>query len=116
MTSLLVTTHMLTPSTHKAAWMGIVFSFAWLGHAFGGFQGALAYDLTAGYRAGFAVGALAGVGNLAAGRTSPVVRPPQVPPAGARNLTPATCSLPPAVVLSVVRPAAACQQAPDDNG
>lgn len=65
MTSLLVTTRMLTPSTHKAAWMGIVFSFAWLGHAFGGFQGALAYDLTAGYRAGFAAGALAGVGNLA---------------------------------------------------
>lgn len=64
MTSLLVTTRALTPSTNKAAWMGIVFSFAWLGHAFGGFQGAFAYDLTAGYRAGFAAGALAGAGNL----------------------------------------------------
>jgi MFS family permease len=64
MTSLLVTTRALTPSVNKAAWMGIVFSFAWLGHAFGGFQGAFAYDLTAGYRAGFAAGALAGAGNL----------------------------------------------------
>ena len=54
----------LTPSVNKAAWMGIVFSFAWLGHAFGGFQGAFAYDLTAGYRAGYAAGALAGAGNL----------------------------------------------------
>ena len=44
--------------------MGIVLSFAWLGHAFGGFQGAFAYDLTAGYQAGFAAGALAGASNL----------------------------------------------------
>jgi hypothetical protein len=44
--------------------MGIVLSFAWLGHAFGGFQGAFVYDLTAGYSAGFAAGALAGAGNL----------------------------------------------------
>jgi hypothetical protein len=65
MTSLLVATRALTPARNKAAWMGIVFSFAWLGHAFGGFQAAFAFDLTAGYAAGFAVGALAGVGNLA---------------------------------------------------
>jgi MFS family permease len=64
MTSLLVATRALTPARNKATWMGIVFSFAWLGHAFGGFQGAFAYDLTAGYGAGFAAGALAGAGNL----------------------------------------------------
>ena len=44
--------------------MGVVLSFAWLGHAFGGFQGAFAYDLTAGYGAGFAAGAIAGAINL----------------------------------------------------
>ncbi len=65
MTSLLVATRALTPARNKATWMGIVLSFAWLGHAFGGFQGAFAYDLTAGYGAGFAAGALAGAGNLA---------------------------------------------------
>jgi MFS family permease len=64
MTSLLVTVRALTPAHNKATWMGIVLSFAWLGHAFGGFQGAFAYDLTAGYSAGFAAGALAGAGNL----------------------------------------------------
>jgi predicted MFS family arabinose efflux permease len=64
MTSLLVATRALTPARNKAAWMGLVLSFAWLGHAFGGFQGAFAYDLTAGYWAGFAAGALAGASNL----------------------------------------------------
>jgi MFS family permease len=64
MTSLLVATRALTPSRDKATWMGMVFSFAWLGHALGGFQSALAYDLTAGYEAGFAAGAVAGAGNL----------------------------------------------------
>lgn len=64
MTSLLVATRALTPARNKPAWMGLVLSFAWLGHAFGGFQGALAFDLTMGYGAGFAVGALAGVANL----------------------------------------------------
>lgn len=64
MTSLLVATRALTPARDKATWMGVVFSFAWLGHAFGGFQSAFAYDLTAGYEVGFAAGALAGAGNL----------------------------------------------------
>lgn len=64
MTSILVTVRALTPARNKATWMGIVLSFAWLGHAFGGFQGAFAYDLTAGYGAGFAAGAAAGAGNL----------------------------------------------------
>jgi MFS family permease len=65
MTSLLVATRALTPAQNKSTWMGIVLSFAWLGHAFGGFQGALAFDLTAGYGTSFAIGALAGVANLA---------------------------------------------------
>lgn len=64
MTSLLVATRALTPARNKATWMGIVLSFAWLGHAFGGFQGAFTYDLTAGYGTGFAAGAIAGAGNL----------------------------------------------------
>ena len=64
MTSLLVTTRKLTPVRNKAMWMGIVLSFAWLGHAFGGFQGALVFDLTEGYGASFAAGATAGAGNL----------------------------------------------------
>lgn len=81
MTSLLVATRALTPARNKATWMGIVLSFAWLGHAFGGFQGAFAYDLTAGYGAGFAAGALAGAGNLLmvcllAWLTRPKARPP----------------------------------------
>ncbi len=45
MTSLLVATRALTPARNKATWMGIVLSFGWLGHAFGGFQGAFAYGL-----------------------------------------------------------------------
>ena len=64
MTSLLVTTRKLTPVRNKAMWMGIVLSFAWLGHAFGGFQGALVFDLTEGYGASFAAGATAGAANL----------------------------------------------------
>lgn len=81
MTSLLVATRALTPARNKATWMGIVLSFAWLGHAFGGFQGAFAYDLTAGYGTGFAAGALAGAGNLALvglliWLTRPKARPP----------------------------------------
>jgi len=64
MTSLLVASRALTPTRNKATWMGTVLSFAWLGHAFGGFQGAFAYDLTAGYGASFAIGAIAGAGNL----------------------------------------------------
>jgi len=64
MTSILVAVRALTPARNKATWMGLVLSFAWLGHAFGGFQGAFAYDLTSGYQAGFAAGALAGAGNL----------------------------------------------------
>lgn len=81
MTSLLVATRALTPASNKATWMGIVLSFAWLGHAFGGFQGAFAYDLTAGYGAGFAAGALAGAGNLILvgmliRRARPTARPP----------------------------------------
>ncbi|MBX3531905.1 MAG: MFS transporter [Rhizobiaceae bacterium] len=81
MTSLLVATRALTPAHNKARWMGIVLSFAWLGHAFGGFQGAFSYDLTAGYGTGFAVGAFAGAGNLVlvgilTWLTRPAARPP----------------------------------------
>lgn len=82
MTSLLVAARALTPARNKATLMGIVLSFAWLGHAFGGFQGAVAYDLTAGYGAGFAAGALAGAGNLVlVGMLIWLSRPRMRPPA-----------------------------------
>lgn len=82
MTSVLVTTRALTPARNKASWMGLVLSFAWLGHALGGFQGAFAYDLTAGYGAGFAAGAVAGIGNLVlVGTLIWLTRPRARPPA-----------------------------------
>jgi MFS family permease len=82
MTSLLVATRELTPARNKATWMGVVLSFAWLGHALGGFQGAFAYDLTAGYGAGFVAGALAGAANLLlVGMLVRLARPIARPPA-----------------------------------
>lgn len=82
MTSLLVAARALTPAANKATHMGIVLSFAWLGHAFGGFQGAFSYDLTAGYGAGFAAGAAAGLGNLLlVGTIIWLTRPRSRPPA-----------------------------------
>lgn len=82
MTSLLVAARALTPAANKATSMGIILSFAWLGHAFGGFQGAVAYDLTAGYGAGFAAAAAAGLGNLLlVGTIIWLTRPRARPPA-----------------------------------
>lgn len=64
MTSLLVAARALTPSKQRGALMGIIFAFAWLGHAFGGYQGAAAYDLTGSYTGSFILGSLAGAMNL----------------------------------------------------
>jgi hypothetical protein len=44
--------------------MGIMLAFAWLGHAFGGYQGAAAFELTGSYASGFVIGSAAGVMNL----------------------------------------------------
>ncbi|WP_421998882.1 MFS transporter [Reyranella sp.] len=82
MTSLLVATRVLTPVENKALWMGVVISVAWLGHAFGGFQAALSFDIADAYGPGFVIGALAGVGNLlTVGLLLWLARPPARPPA-----------------------------------
>ena len=64
MTSVLVSARALTPAHRRASLMGIILSFAWLGHAFGGFQGAVTFDLTGSYVPGFVAGSVAGVVNL----------------------------------------------------
>lgn len=64
MTSLLVSARALTPAHHRGALMGIILAFAWLGHAFGGYQGAAAFDLTGSYGSAFLIGSAAGVMNL----------------------------------------------------
>lgn len=65
MTSVLVAARALTPASRRASLMGIVLAFGWLGHGFGGFQGALFFDWTGGYFQGFANASAAGVVNLA---------------------------------------------------
>ncbi|WP_441237826.1 MFS transporter [Bradyrhizobium sp. 930_D9_N1_4] len=65
MTSVLVSARALTPPAHRGALMGIILAFAWIGHAFGGYQGAATFDLTGSYMTAFAIGSIAGVLNLA---------------------------------------------------
>ncbi len=64
MTSLLVSARALTPAHRRGAFMGIILSFAWLGHAFGGYQGAVTFDRTGSYANGFMIGSVAGALNL----------------------------------------------------
>lgn len=64
MTSVLVSARALTPLHRRGALMGIILSFAWLGHAAGGLQGALAFDATGSYVPGFLAGSVAGAINL----------------------------------------------------
>ena len=64
MTSILVSARALTPEHRRGALMGIILAFAWLGHAFGGYQGAAAFELTGSYAGGFVIGSAAGVVNL----------------------------------------------------
>lgn len=64
MTSLLVAARALTPAHRRGALMGIILAGGWLGHAFGGFQGAAVFDLTGSYVGGFLIGSVAGVLNL----------------------------------------------------
>jgi MFS family permease len=65
MTTLLVTARMLTPAAQRATLMGVILAFAWLGHAVGGFQAGLFFDLTGSYAPGFGTAALGGIVNLA---------------------------------------------------
>jgi MFS family permease len=64
MTSLLVAARALTPAERRGALMGLILAFAWLGHAVGGYQGAVAFDMTGSYASGFVIGAVAGAINL----------------------------------------------------
>lgn len=65
MTGVLVTVRELTPPARRASATGIVLAFGWFGHALGGWQGGLFYDLTNSYFWTFANAVLAGLLNLA---------------------------------------------------
>jgi MFS family permease len=65
MTTLLVTARALTPASRRATLMGVILGFAWLGHAIGGYQAGVLFDLTGSYTPGFGAAALAGMVNLA---------------------------------------------------
>lgn len=64
MTGVLTSVRALTPAQRRGAAMGIVGMFGWFGHAIGGYQGGLLFDLTGAYDAPYAVAAVAGVLNL----------------------------------------------------
>ncbi len=64
MTGVLTSVRALTPAERRASAMGVIGMFAWFGHAIGGYQGGLLYDLTGAYDAPYAIAAAAGVVNL----------------------------------------------------
>jgi len=64
MTGILTSVRALTPAERRASAMGVIGMFAWFGHAIGGYQGGLLYDLTGTYDAPYAVAAAAGIVNL----------------------------------------------------
>ena len=65
MTGVLVTVRALAPAARRASATGIVLAFGWAGHALGGWQGGLFFDLTGDYFWTYAIAALAGALNLA---------------------------------------------------
>ena len=65
MTAVMVTLKELIPVERRASVTGIVFSFAWIGHGFGGYAGGALFDWTLNYTAAFGFAALAGLVNLA---------------------------------------------------
>lgn len=65
MTGVLVSVRALTPQSRRASATGIVLAFAWLGHAAGGWQGGLTFDLTGAYFWAFANATIFGLINLA---------------------------------------------------
>lgn len=64
MTGVLVSIRTLIPAARRAWAFGVVTMFGWFGHAIGGYQGGLLYDLTGDYTAPYALAALAGILNL----------------------------------------------------
>lgn len=65
MTGVLVTVRALTPAARRASATGIVLAFGWAGHALGGWQGGLFFDLTGAYYWTYANATVAGAINLA---------------------------------------------------
>jgi MFS family permease len=63
MTGVLTSVRALTPAQRRGAAMGIIGMFGWFGHAIGGYQGGLLFDLTGAYDAPYAIAAVAGVLN-----------------------------------------------------
>ena len=64
MTGVLVSVRALTPAARRASATGIVLAFAWLGHAVGGWQGGLTFDVTGTYFWAFANATVFGLINL----------------------------------------------------
>ena len=64
MTTILVSMQVLTPVARRASATGIVASFGFFGHAIGGYQGGLFYDLIGNYGWAFANAVIAGITNL----------------------------------------------------
>ncbi len=64
MTGILVSIRVLIPPSRRASAFGIVIMFGWFGHAIGGYQGGVLFDLMGDYTAAYAVAAMTGVLNL----------------------------------------------------
>lgn len=64
MTGMLVCLRVMTPLSRRASAFGIVLLFGWVGHAVGGYQGGLFFDLTGDYTLSFVNAGLAGAINL----------------------------------------------------
>ncbi len=64
MTGVLTSVRALTPADRRASAIGIIVMFGWFGHAIGGYQGGLLYDLTGAYDTPYAVAVVAGILNL----------------------------------------------------
>ncbi|SDG05026.1 MFS transporter [Sulfitobacter delicatus] len=64
MTGVLVSIRVLVTPARRASAFAIVTMFGWFGHAIGGYQGGLLYDLTGDYAVPYSVAALAGILNL----------------------------------------------------
>lgn len=64
MTGIIICVRVLTPLSKRATALGVTTLFGWIGHAIGGYQGGLFFDLTGNYAASYANAALAGAINL----------------------------------------------------
>ena len=64
MTTILVSIQVLTPTARRASATGIVTAFAFFGHAIGGYQGGVFFDLMGNYSWAFANAGIIGTVNL----------------------------------------------------